>query len=129
MLPAKWKVTITDNCNILHVTIYKAEKQALQNMEFDYSQIKEIVEFLQSHPFIMCQWKYCKGISNSDPVPLFNYLTIDNFGGRCIWRSMKCKLLVPKVESALEKCHHCASAFVSEESTSTMDMPERNAVL
>ena len=124
MLPAKWNVTITDNCNILLVTIYKAEKQALEKMEFGYHQIHEIVEYLKSHPFIMSKWTYCKGISNSDRVPLFNRLIIDHFGGMCIWRSMKCKLLVPKDDSALEKCEHCASAHVSEETTSAMDMPE-----
>ena len=30
MLPAKWNVTISDNCNNFHVTIYKAEKQAVE---------------------------------------------------------------------------------------------------
>ena len=125
VLPAKWNVTITDNhCNILRVSIYKAEKQVLEKTEFSYHQIQEIVDFLTSHPFIMCHWTYCKGISNSDSVPLFNHLTIDNFGGMCIWRSMKCKLLIAKEESTSYKCNYCANAHVNRGAISVLEAQE-----
>lgn len=127
VLPAKWSVTITDNdFSILHVSIYKADKQVLEETKFSYDQIKEIEEFLMSHPFILCHWTYCIGIPSTDLVPSFNHLAMDNFGGMCIWRSTKCKLLIAKEESTIDKCNYCVNAFVNKEAISALETQERD---
>ena len=111
VLPAKWSVTIADHQQgILYVSINKVDKEVVEKRQFSYQQIQEIVDFLISHPFITCQWTFCKGIPSSDLVPPTNHLTNDHFGGMCIWRSVECKLLMSKEECTTDRCSYCANA-------------------
>ena len=122
VLPAKWSVTVADNQHgILYVSINKIEKQVFEKTEFSYQQIQEIVDFLMCHPFITCQWTYCKGIPSSDLVPSINHLTIDHFGGMCIWRSVDCKLLMAKEECTTDRCSYCSNATVTKEAISSLE--------